>query len=85
MTDSMADDLDPHGAATLLVQQHGAEAARYAAQWATAMLEAGNHDEARKFVRIVRAIRTLTRPRRPRNRGARRPLRPDADRRPASP
>lgn len=47
----------------MLVQQHGDEAANYAAQWATALLEAGNQRDARKFARIVHAIRTITRSR----------------------
>jgi hypothetical protein len=59
----MADDLDPERAATMLVQQHGDDAARYAAEWATALLEAGNRRDARRFVRIIREIRTMTRPR----------------------
>ena len=78
MTNSATGDLDPERAATMLVQQHGDDAARYAAQWATALLEAGNHHEARQFVQIVRAIRRITRSRddgrRPRRaRGGRRP------------
>lgn len=69
----MVDDLDPERAATMLVQQHGDDAARYAAEWAAALLEAGNRRDARRFVRIIRAIRTMTRreePRRPRRAGA---------------
>ena len=59
----MTDDFDPEQAASMLVQQHGEDAARYAAQWATALLEAGNRREARRFVRIIRAIRHMTGPR----------------------
>lgn len=59
----MDDDFDLEQAASMLVQQHGDDAAQYAAQWATALIEAGNGQDARKFVRIVRAIRRLTRSR----------------------
>jgi hypothetical protein len=55
----MTDDLDPEQAATMLMQQHGDNAAHYAAQWATALLEAGNHEEARRFAQISRAIRMM--------------------------
>ena len=44
-----------------MMQQHGDGAADYAAEWATALLEAGNHEEARRFDEISRAIRTLSR------------------------
>ena len=58
MTTDMSDD---EQAATMLMQQHGDNAAQYAAQWATALLEAGNHRDARRFARISQAIRTMTR------------------------
>ena len=57
----MTDDLDPEQAATMLMQQHGDNAAHYAAQWAAALLEAGNHEEARRFAQISRAIRMMSR------------------------
>lgn len=59
----MNDDFDPRQAATMLVQQHGDDAAHYADQWATALLEAGNQRDARRFARIVRAIHNITRSR----------------------
>lgn len=52
----MNDDIDLEQAASMLVQQHGDRAARYAAQWATALLEAGNDCEAERFARIARTI-----------------------------
>ncbi len=61
----MIDDLDPDRAATLFVQRYGKDAARHAAQWATAMLEAGNPADARKFERIAAAIGDLARGARP--------------------
>ncbi len=57
----MTDDPEAEQAATMLMQQHGDNAAQYAAQWAAALLEAGNHDEARRFARISRAIRMMAR------------------------
>ncbi|HTY67917.1 MAG TPA: hypothetical protein VMH36_14780 [Alphaproteobacteria bacterium] len=56
----MTDDLDPKQAASMLVQQHGDKAAQYAAQWAAALLEAGNREAARRFARIHDAIRTMS-------------------------
>jgi len=56
----MTDDFDAEQAATMLMQQHGENAADYAAQWATALLEAGNRDEARRFERISDAIRMMS-------------------------
>ena len=57
----MMDDLDPEQAATMLMQQHGDNAAQYAAQWTAALLEAGNREEARRFERITHAIRMMSR------------------------
>lgn len=57
----MVDDVDPKQAANLLLQQHGENAAQYAAQWANAMLETGNRREARKFEQIVDTIHGMTR------------------------
>ncbi|HTP83919.1 MAG TPA: hypothetical protein VMQ11_13295 [Alphaproteobacteria bacterium] len=56
----MTDDLDPKQAASMLMQQHGDKAAQYAAQWAAALLEAGNREAAQRFARIRDAIRTMT-------------------------
>lgn len=72
----MSDDFDPEQAATMLMQQHGDNAAHYAAQWATAMLEAGNHRDARRFERISQAIQTMTRGRPERLASRRRSPRP---------
>jgi hypothetical protein len=47
-------------AAALLMRRHGKNAARYAAQWATAFLESGNVRDARKFERIAAALRDPT-------------------------
>jgi hypothetical protein len=56
----MTDDLDPRQAASMLMQQHGDKAAQYAAQWAAALLEAGNREAAQRFARIGDAIRTMS-------------------------
>ena len=56
----MVDDSDLQKAATVLVQQHGDNAARYAAQWANALIESGNARDGRRFARIVDAIEGLT-------------------------
>ena len=56
----MIDDGDLQKAATMLLQQHGANAARYAAEWANALIESGNAREGRKFAKIVDAIAGLT-------------------------
>ncbi|MBV8535706.1 MAG: hypothetical protein JO128_08945 [Alphaproteobacteria bacterium] len=57
----MTDDFDAEQAAAMLMRQHGKNAATYAAQWATALLEAGNRAEAQRFARITDAIRMMTR------------------------
>lgn len=57
----MTDDFDAEQAATMLMQQHGDNAADYAAQWATALLEAGNGKEADRFAQISHAIRMMSR------------------------
>jgi hypothetical protein len=57
----MSDTFDPEQAATMLMQQHGENAAQYAAQWAAALLEAGNRRDARRFVQVAQAIRAMAR------------------------
>lgn len=56
----MVDELDTEQAATMLLEQHGQNAAQYAAQWASALVESGNHRDAQKFEQIVDAIEGLT-------------------------
>ncbi len=56
----MMDDLDPKQAASMLMQQHGDQAAQYAAQWTAALLEAGNREAAQRFARIGDAIRMMS-------------------------
>jgi hypothetical protein len=56
----MVDDMDAEQAATMLLRQHGENAARYAAEWASALIESGNHRDGRKFAEIVDAIEGLS-------------------------
>jgi hypothetical protein len=56
----MVDDFDAEQAATMLLRQHGENAARYAAQWADALTESGNSRDGRKFAQIVDAIEVLS-------------------------
>ena len=57
-------DLDIYRSATLLVKRHGDEAPIHAAMKADAMLERGDLDGQRVWLRIVKAVETLveTRP-----------------------
>ena len=50
------DDLDTEQVVTILLHQHGANAARYAEQWAAALMESGNRRDARRFEDIAAAI-----------------------------
>ncbi len=57
----MVSDLDVFRSAHLLVKQHGAEATIHAAMNADAMLDRGDLDGERVWLRIIRAIRELQR------------------------
>ena len=62
----MTTDLDLYRSARLLIDQHGEDAARDAAMRADALLEAGDMEGRRVWLRIREAIKDLqrTRPRR---------------------
>jgi len=52
------DDLDTEQAVTILLHQHGDNAARYAEQWAAALMESGNRRDAQRFAHIAAALQT---------------------------
>ena len=60
----MTSSLDIYRSANLLVTQHGAEAPIHAAMKADAMLDKGDLDGQRAWLRILKAVKTLleTRP-----------------------
>ncbi len=55
----MTSDLDINRSANLLVERHGAEATIHAAMNADAMLDRGDLDGQRVWLRIIRAIEEL--------------------------
>jgi hypothetical protein len=55
----MITDLDIYRSAKVLIGQHGQDAPLWAAQKADAMLERGNLDGERLWLRILEAIETL--------------------------
>ena len=57
----MVDDLDTEQAVTILLRQHGDNAARYAAQWAAALMESGNRRDARRFEHIAATLQNQSR------------------------
>ncbi len=62
----MTSDLDIYRSAKLLIDQHGEDAATFAAMQANKRAEAGDREGRRVWLRVVRAIEELqrTRPRR---------------------
>ena len=56
---TIVSDLDIYRAAKLLVDQHGAEAPIHAAMKADAMLEKGDLDGQRVWLRILKAVEVL--------------------------
>ena len=61
----MITDLDIYRSARVLIDQHGEDAPIWAAQKADAMLESGNLDGKRLWLRILEAIETLQATERP--------------------
>ncbi len=59
----MTSDLDIYRSAKLLIDQHGEDAARDAAMRADALLEAGDMEGRRVWLRIREAIKELQRTR----------------------
>jgi hypothetical protein len=59
----MTPDIDIWLAANLLIREHGAEAETMAARRADEMLDRGDHDGQRVWMRIRRAIGELQTPR----------------------
>ncbi len=55
----MTTDLDIYRSANLLVKEHGAEAPIHAAMRADAMLDRGDMDGQRVWLRILRAVDVL--------------------------
>ncbi len=53
------EDFDTERAVTILLRQHGDNAADYAAQWAEALMETGNQRDAKRFKRIAAAIHDI--------------------------
>ena len=58
----MTTDLDIMRSAWVLIDQHGEDASFWAAQKADAILERGNLDGERLWLRILEAIETLPAP-----------------------
>jgi len=56
----MSSDIDIYRAANLLVGQHGARAAIFAAMRADELLDNGDLDGQRTWLRIIKAIEDLT-------------------------
>ncbi len=57
--ETVTSDLDIYRSAKLLIDRHGAAATIHAAMNADAMLERGNLDGQRVWLRIIRAIEEL--------------------------
>ncbi len=57
----MTSDLDIYCSAKLLIDQHGEDAARYAAMRADALLEGGDMEGRRVWLSILKAIEELRR------------------------
>ena len=54
-------DLDIYRSAKLLIKQHGEDAARHAAKRADTLLEAGDMEGRRVWLRVLKAVEVLER------------------------